>query len=240
LDCGQDYYKPRFGKGDVIEFVKGVNARNGVTTINLAIEQNGNIMPKTLAIMKKVKAAIRKGGNEPTPNPPTPTPPTPTPPTDDDAGDDDSTPNPCKDGKKKFKANGKKRTCAWLKKKEDKQPGKFKKLCGKKAKHCEKTCGLCDDGDDGDDDGDGDDGNVYKIYSGRGYCSSGNDKDISGKFTDGAACWKKCKNKYKYFYAELSDDGDCYCQDECTCMEQDGGSGTLAIVPIAFALPSKC
>lgn len=146
------------------------------------------------------------------------------------------TPKPCKDGKGTFKKNGKNRTCKWLSKRKK---NVIKKMCKKKAIFCTRTCGTCGDNGAGDTPTSSPNGEAYSIYSNRGYCQSSKDEQLSGKFTDGAKCWKECKNTYNYVYAEITDK-DCFCQKKCKCMDQDGLSGTLAIVPVDFTLPSEC
>lgn len=112
-------------------------------------------------------------------------------------------------------------------------------MCKKKAIFCTRTCGTCGDNGAGDTPTSSPNGEAYSIYSNRGYCQSSKDEQLSGKFTDGAKCWKECKNTYNYVYAEITDK-DCFCQKKCKCMDQDGLSGTLAIVPVDFTLPSEC
>mmetsp|Transcript_1009 Transcript_1009/g.2152 ORF Transcript_1009/g.2152 Transcript_1009/m.2152 type:complete len:692 (+) Transcript_1009:173-2248(+) len=68
-EYGKKYYtKPRLKGGEIISYVKRAMKRQGVVTINVAIEQNGAIMPATRSILKKLKAEIRKG-NSPVPAP---------------------------------------------------------------------------------------------------------------------------------------------------------------------------
>lgn len=87
---------------------------------------------------------------------------------------------------------------------------------------CPKTCsvGICD---------------TFTIHKGKGYCDSKKEKEIIG-VTSAEECWIKCKSKYNYEYAELTE-GVCFCQNTCGCMN-DGG--TVTIVPSAFELPTAC
>jgi len=228
LDCGQDYYKPRFNKNDLIQFVQDVQKRQGVTTINLAIEQNGNIMPKTLTIMKKLKAAIRTGDDDDGDN--------------DDENDDNTEPTPaptiiCKDGKKKFKKGGKKRTCKWLSKRKNQTT--INNLCKKKAKHCKKTCGFCDDGDDDGDGTDDDSNQNYQTYNGKGYCLDDDNEESVDGVNSAVKCWEKCKSEYGYLYAEFTE-GECYCQKKCSCMDSVRDMSITTIAPVGFSLPKEC
>jgi len=182
--------------------------------------------------------------DNPTSNTPEPTPseegtPEPTPgasslePTPEPTAEPTPTPVCKDDNKRKFFKNKKMRKCGWLASRKNKKL--IRSLCRKKAKFCEKTCGTCDD-DETPAPTPGP-ANAYKIIRNKGYCESGTDKEISGKISDPATCWKKCKNKHKFSYAELNNKV-CYCQKTCSCMSSSDDA--IAIVPSGFSVPGQC
>lgn len=133
-------------------------------------------------------------------------------------------PTPCGDSNKKFKKNGKMRTCEWLSKR--KNPTVIKNLCSKKAAFCKSTCGFCSNN------------NAYKVYKGSGYCDGQPDKTIPN-IAGAVKCWKQCKKKFKFVYAEFTD-GVCYCQKTCPCMDATDDNKIIAVVPSGFKLPGQC
>lgn len=137
------------------------------------------------------------------------------------------------------------RGCGWLALKTNKKF--FKKFCWKKAKFCKETCGKCDDDETPAPVLDPTPApvpaptpgpvNAYKIIKGRGYCDANVDNEVSGNISDPSTCWKKCKNKYKFRYAELNGN-TCFCQKTCGCMAES--EDAIAIVPIEFSVPEEC
>lgn len=176
----------------------------------------------------------------------------------DSNNDDDSTPEPtgeptdeptpeptpeivCEDSKKKFKRNGKMRTCKWLAKRKKKGKNKLvKNLCAKKAKFCLETCGMCDDDKTPAPTASPSKSptNPFKVVRKKGYCIGNEEEEISGTVSSGAKCWRMCKKIHGFLYAELTDK-TCYCTDRCGCMG-DPDDSTIAIVPMGFKIPGSC
>ena len=78
--------------------------------------------------------------------------------------------------------------------------------------------------------------------TGNGWCSSDLD-ELIGSTSDASACWTMCKNTYgsDLVAIDWTPDGECYCQDDCQCMEdmEDGDIHLITSSAVA-SLPTEC
>ena len=84
-------------------------------------------------------------------------------------------------------------------------------------------------------------GGTTTTYTGEGWCFSELDFEIEGVATP-ELCWETCLGNYGDDLVAIDwYEGYCYCQDDCTCM-QDAPPGVVAITrdSAVDALPSKC
>ena len=84
----------------------------------------------------------------------------------------------------------------------------------------------------------------YKIDwgTGNGWCSSDLDEYI-GDASTASACWRMCENTYGSDLTAIdwTPDGECYCQDDCQCMEdRDDGNIHLITSSAVASLPNTC
>ena len=131
-----------------------------------------------------------------------------------------------------------------------------------RADTCDNTCGYAYDGDCDD----GQPGSDYSICAcgtdcsdcgsrascdtsgtndwgtGNGWCSSDLDDHV-GDTSTASACWTMCKDRYgsDLVAIDWTPDGECYCQDDCQCMEDaDDGDIHLITSSAVAALPNTC
>ncbi len=78
--------------------------------------------------------------------------------------------------------------------------------------------------------------------TGNGWCSSDLDEYV-GSTSDAGACWTMCEDRYgsDLVAIDWSPVGDCYCQDDCQCME-DAENGDIHLITSSdvAALPNTC
>ena len=77
---------------------------------------------------------------------------------------------------------------------------------------------------------------------GSGWCSSDLDEYV-GDTSDASACWTTCEARYgsDLVAIDWTPDGECYCQDECQCMEDTGDDDIHSITRSDVAsLPDAC
>ncbi len=78
--------------------------------------------------------------------------------------------------------------------------------------------------------------------TGNGWCSSDLDEYI-GDASTASACWRMCENTYGSDLTAIdwTPDGECYCQDDCQCMEDaDDGDIHLITRSDVASLPNVC
>ena len=79
--------------------------------------------------------------------------------------------------------------------------------------------------------------------NGNGWCMSGLD-ELIGMTSDANACWTMCEDEYGSGLVAIdwsADNGECYCQNDCQCMEDLQDAGTYLVTRDYFAaLPDKC
>ena len=78
--------------------------------------------------------------------------------------------------------------------------------------------------------------------TGNGWCSSDLDDHV-GDTSTASACWTMCENTYgsDLVAIDWTPDGECYCQDDCQCMEDtDDGDIHLITRSDVAALPNTC
>ena len=78
--------------------------------------------------------------------------------------------------------------------------------------------------------------------TGNGWCMSDLD-ELIGSTSDANACWTMCKNTHgsDLVAIDWTPDGECYCQDDCQCMEAiDDGDIHLITSSAVAALPNAC
>ena len=124
-------------------------------------------------------------------------------------------------------------------------------------------CSEDDDDDDGDDDGDDDDDDdecdietsndlnsspsgTTNHGAGKGWCFSNLNNQI-GCTASPADCWERCSDGYGDDLVAIDwwDDGSCYCQNDCECMDEVGGAPgyifyTVTRDSAVAALPVEC
>ena len=84
-------------------------------------------------------------------------------------------------------------------------------------------------------------GGTTTTYTGEGWCFSELDFEIEGVATP-ELCWETCLDNYGDDLVAIDwYEGYCYCQDDCTCM-QDAPPGVVAITrdSAVDALPDVC
>jgi len=133
-------------------------------------------------------------------------------------------------------------------------------VCGSNT--CDNTCMYANDGDCDD----GQPGSKYSICAcgtdcsdcgsrascgtsgtndwgtGNGWCSSDLDDHV-GDTSTASACWTMCENTYGSDLTAIdwTPDGECYCQDDCQCMEDaDDGDIHLITSSAVASLPNTC
>ena len=78
--------------------------------------------------------------------------------------------------------------------------------------------------------------------TGNGWCSSDLDQYV-GDTSTASACWTMCEDRYgsDLVAIDWTPDGECYCQDDCQCMEDtdDGDIHTITRSDVA-SLPNAC
>ena len=130
-----------------------------------------------------------------------------------------------------------------------------------RADTCDNTCGYAYDGDCDD----GQPGSDYSICAcgtdcsdcgsrascdtsgtndwgtGNGWCSSDLDDHV-GDTSTASACWTMCENTYSDLVAiDWTPDGECWCQDDCQCMEDSFDDDIHLITGSSIAtLPNEC
>ena len=77
--------------------------------------------------------------------------------------------------------------------------------------------------------------------TGNGWCSSDLD-ELIGSTSDASACWTMCENTYADLVAiDWTPDGECWCQDDCQCMEDSFDDDIHLITGSSIAtLPNEC
>ena len=76
--------------------------------------------------------------------------------------------------------------------------------------------------------------------TGNGWCSSDLDEWI-GSTSDANACWTMCENYYPFLVAiDWTPDGECYCQDDCRCMDDTQHGEIHLITRSDLWLPNAC
>ena len=131
-----------------------------------------------------------------------------------------------------------------------------------RADTCDNTCGYAYDGDCDD----GQPGSDYSICAcgtdcsdcgsrascdtsgtndwgtGNGWCSSDLDDHV-GDTSTASACWTECEGRYgsDLVAIDWTPDGECYCQDDCQCMDDaDDGDIHLITRSDVASLPDVC
>ena len=78
--------------------------------------------------------------------------------------------------------------------------------------------------------------------TGNGWCMSDLDDHVGDTSTP-SACWTMCKDRYgsDLVAIDWTPDGECYCQDDCQCMEdRDDGNIHLITSSAVASLPNTC
>ena len=76
--------------------------------------------------------------------------------------------------------------------------------------------------------------------TGNGWCSSDLD-ELIGSTSDANACWTMCEDRYADLVAiDWTPDGECWCQNDCQCMEDTHDGDIHLITSDVAALPNTC
>lgn len=82
----------------------------------------------------------------------------------------------------------------------------------------------------------------YDSYQDVGYCISEIDEQVDGAAT-AEECLNLCKLEFPDFeqlFVEFINGGECYCQNECTCMDDLSSAGRTTFTPTGVDLPAMC
>lgn len=83
---------------------------------------------------------------------------------------------------------------------------------------------------------------THEAHKDIGYCLSDVDELVSSLLSTADECLSVCKLEYPLWtdlYIEFIN-GECYCQNDCPCLDDIESAGRITMVPVGFTLPESC